>query len=38
LQVLVAFVDVSCYYLVAIALGILFGFRLKLGTLLKKLK
>jgi multidrug resistance protein, MATE family len=38
LQVLVAFVNVGCYYLVGFPLGILFGFRLKLGTLVKKLK
>ncbi|KAK3157460.1 hypothetical protein QOZ80_2AG0122680 [Eleusine coracana subsp. coracana] len=33
LQVLVAFVNVGCNYLVGIPLGILFGFRLKFGTL-----
>ncbi|GJN20464.1 hypothetical protein PR202_gb07845 [Eleusine coracana subsp. coracana] len=33
LQVLVAFVNVCCNYLVGIPLGILFGFRLKFGTL-----
>ncbi|CAN6234316.1 unnamed protein product [Urochloa humidicola] len=33
LQVLVAFINVGCYYLVGIPLGVLFGFKLKLGTL-----
>ncbi|TVU31268.1 hypothetical protein EJB05_22949, partial [Eragrostis curvula] len=33
LQVLVAFINVGCYYLVGIPLGVLFGFRLKLGAL-----
>ncbi|TVU51743.1 hypothetical protein EJB05_03185, partial [Eragrostis curvula] len=32
-QVPVAFINVGCYYLVGIPLGILFGFKLKFGTL-----
>ncbi|KAJ1289399.1 hypothetical protein BS78_02G161400 [Paspalum vaginatum] len=32
LQVLVAFINVGCYYLVGIPLGVLFGFKLKLGA------
>ncbi|XP_062200245.1 protein DETOXIFICATION 30-like isoform X2 [Phragmites australis] len=33
LQVFVAFINVGCYYLVGIPLGVLFGFKLKLGPL-----
>lgn len=33
LQVLVAFINVGCYYLVGIPMGVLFGFKLKLGAL-----
>ncbi|KAG2621074.1 protein DETOXIFICATION 30-like isoform X2 [Panicum virgatum] len=33
LQVLVAFINVGTYYLVGIPLGVLFGFKLKLGTM-----
>ena len=35
LQVLVAFINVGTYYLVGIPLGVLFGFKLKLGTLVR---
>jgi Na+-driven multidrug efflux pump len=31
-QVPVAFINVGCYYLVGIPMGILFGFKLKHGT------
>ena len=34
-QVLVAFVNVGSYYLVGIPLGVLFGFKLKLGTMVR---
>lgn len=32
-QVLVAFINIGCYYLVGIPFGVLFGFKLKLGAL-----
>lgn len=32
-QTLVAFINIGCYYLVGIPLGVLFGFKLKLGAL-----
>uniref|UniRef100_A0A0E0M6A3 Protein DETOXIFICATION n=1 Tax=Oryza punctata TaxID=4537 RepID=A0A0E0M6A3_ORYPU len=32
-QILVAFVNIGCYYLVGIPFGVLFGFKLKLGAL-----
>ena len=32
-QVPVAFINVGCYYLVGIPMGILFGFKLKHGTM-----
>ena len=34
-QVPVAFINVGCYYLVGIPLGILFGFMLKHGSMVK---
>ena len=35
LQVLVAFINVGTSYLVGIPLGVLFGFKLKLGTMVR---
>ncbi|KAG8095413.1 hypothetical protein GUJ93_ZPchr0012g18817 [Zizania palustris] len=32
-QMLVAFVNIGCYYLVGIPFGVLFGFKLKLGAM-----
>uniref|UniRef100_A0A453HCB9 Protein DETOXIFICATION n=1 Tax=Aegilops tauschii subsp. strangulata TaxID=200361 RepID=A0A453HCB9_AEGTS len=34
-QTLVAFINIGCYYLVGIPLGFLFGFKLKLGALVR---
>jgi MATE family multidrug resistance protein len=32
-QLPIAFANISCYYLVGIPVGVLFGFKLKLGAL-----
>ena len=37
-QVPVAFINVGCYYLVGIPLGILFGFKLKHGAMVNLVK
>ena len=34
-QTLVAFINIVCYYLFGIPLGVLFGFKLKLGALVR---
>lgn len=37
-QVLVAFINIGCYYLVGIPFGVLFGFKLKLGALVRSVE
>jgi MATE family multidrug resistance protein len=37
-QVPVAFANIGCYYLVGIPVGVLFGFKLKLGALVSELR
>ena len=32
-QVLIAFANIGCYYLVGIPIGVLFGFKFKFGAL-----
>jgi MATE family multidrug resistance protein len=36
-QLPIAFANIGCYYLVGIPVGVLFGFKLKLGALVSEL-